>query len=135
MSKSAIYMASASSSAVAVGETVPLGSTVRRFGCNAVGNGDAVSLRGAGYYLVSFNATVAPTAAGTATVTMLRDGQPVQGASSSVTAGAAGAPQTASITAVVREFGCACDASSQLRFELSGADSMVSGAAVSVVKL
>lgn len=62
-------------------------------------------------------------------------GQPVQGASSSVTAGAAGAPQTASIAAIVREFGCACDASSQIRFELSGADSMVSGAAVSVVKL
>lgn len=135
MSKSAIYMASASSSAVAVGETVPLGSTVRRFGCNLMGNGDAVTLRGAGYYLVSFNATVAPTAAGTATVTLLRDGQPVQGASSSVTAGAANAPQTASLTAVVREFGCACDGTSQLRVEMSGADSMVSGAAISVVKL
>lgn len=135
MSKSAIYMASASSSAVAVGETVPLGSTVRRFGCNLMGNGDAVTLRGAGYYLVSFNATLAPTAAGTATVTLQRDGQPVQGASASVTATAAAQPQTASFTAIVREFGCACDTSSQLRVVLSGADSMASGAAVSVVKL
>lgn len=133
MSKSAIYMASASSSAVAVGETVPLGSTVRRFGCNAIGNGDAVSLRGAGYYLVSFNATIAPTAAGTAVATLVRDSAPVQGAVASVTATAAAQPQTVGFTAVVREF-CGAE-QSNLPVQLSGADSVVSNAAMSVVKL
>ena len=133
MSKSAIYMADTSSNGVSVGEVVPIGSTIRRFGCNLMGNGNAVSVRGVGYYLVSFNATVSPTAAGTAVVELLRGSTPVQGAVGSVTAAAANQPQTLGFTAIVREF---CNAEpASLTFRLSGADSVVSNAAVSVVKL
>lgn len=133
MSKSAIYMADPSSNGVSVGEAIPLGSTQRRYGCNLMGNGNAVSVRGTGYYLVSFNATIAPTAAGTAVATLLRGSATVPGAVASVTATAAGQPQTVGFTAIVREF---CNAEpSSLSVQLSGADSVVSSAAMSVVKL
>lgn len=133
MARSAIYMADTNSNAVAVGETVPLGSTVRRYGCGVVGNGNAVDLRSAGYYHVALTATVAPTAAGTATVRLMQGGQPVQGASASVTATAAAQPQTVGISALVRDFGCC--GGSQLTFQLAGADSIVSSAAAEVVRL
>ncbi len=133
MSKSAIYMADTSSNGVSVGDAIPLGGTQRRYGCNLLGNGDAVAVRGIGYYLVSLSATVAPTAAGTATVALMRNSLPVPGASASVTATASSQPQTLAITAVVREV-CGAEQSS-LSFQLSGADSVVSNTAVSVVKL
>ena len=135
MSKSAIYMADTASNAVAVGENVPLGSTVRRFGCNIRGNGNAVTTMGGGYYRVSFTATIAPTAAGTAVVTLMRDGSPVQGAVASTTATAAAQPQTVGFSAIVRDFQCACGSSANLTVQLTGADSLVSSAAIEVEKL
>lgn len=135
MARAAIYMADTNSNAVAVGEIVPLGGTVRRFGRALAGNGNAVAVRGPGYYSVTLTATIAPTAAGTAVVELLRDGQPVQGASASVTATAAQQPQTVGVSAIVREFGCGCGQGSQLSFRLTGADSIVSSAAVEVVGL
>lgn len=135
MSKSAIYMADTSSNGVAVGETVPLGSVVRNYGCSLRGNGNAVRTAGGGYYRVSFNATVAPTAAGTAVVTLLRDGVAVQGANASTTATAAGQPQTIGFSAIVRDFNCACGSSANLTVQLTGADSVVSNAAMEVERL
>ena len=133
MSKSAIYMADTASNTVAVGQIVPFGSTIRRFGCNLMGNGNAVDVRGSGYYRVSFNATITPSAAGTAVVALQRNGQSVQGATASITAAAAAQPQTAAFTALIRECGCACD--SALTVVLTGADSVVTNAAIEVEKL
>lgn len=131
MSKSAIYTANAVASTVAVGDLIPLGSTSRRYGCNLRQDGNGITATGAGYYLVTMSATVAPTAAGAVTVTAQKDGVAIIGATATSTA-AAGAATDLAFSAIVRNIGCG---SSILSFVLTGAAATVSNFAVSVVKL
>lgn len=131
MSKSAIYTANAAASTVAVGDLIPLGSTSRRYGCNLRQDGNGITATGAGYYLVTMSATVAPTAAGAVTVTAQKDGVAIIGATATSTA-AAGAATDLAFSAIVRNIGCS---SSILSFVLTGAAATVSNFAVSVVKL
>lgn len=76
--KSAIYTADPSSTVLtlstAAGTAIPLGTTVRRFGCNAVLSGNGVLLKGQGYFDVDASVTFTPTAAGAYTVTLFKDG-------------------------------------------------------------
>lgn len=131
MSKSAIYTANAVASTVAVGDLIPLGSTSRRYGCNLRQDGNGITATGAGYYLVTMSATVAPTAAGAVTVTAQKDGVAIIGATATSTA-AVGAATDLAFSAIVRNIGCG---SSILSFVLTGAAATVSNFAVSVVKL
>lgn len=131
MSKSAIYTANAVASTVAVGDLIPLGSTSRRYGCNLRQDGNGITATGAGYYLVTMSATVAPTAAGAVTITGQKDGVAIIGATATSTA-AAGAATDLAFSAIVRNIGCG---SSILSFVLTGAAATVSNFAISVVKL
>ena len=131
MSKSAIYTANAFASTVAVEDLIPLGSTSRRYGCNLRQDGNGITATGAGYYLVTMSATVAPTAAGAVTITGQKDGVAIIGATATSTA-AAGAATDLAFSTVVRNIGCD---SSILSFVLTGAAATVSNFAVSVVKL
>lgn len=131
MSRSAIYTANATANAVAVGDLIPLGSTSRRYGCNLRQDGNGITATGAGYYLVTMSATVAPTAAGAVTITGQKDGVAIIGATATSTA-AAGAATDLAFSTVVRNIGCD---SSILSFVLTGAAATVSNFAVSVVKL
>lgn len=131
MSKSTIYTANAVPSTVAVGDLIPLGSTSRRYGCNLRQDGNGITATGAGYYLVTMSATVAPTAAGAVTITGQKDGVAIIGATATSTA-AAGAATDLAFSAIVRNIGCG---SSILSFVLTGAAATVSNFAVSVVKL
>ncbi|MFR0798493.1 MAG: hypothetical protein ACLSHJ_06930 [Oscillospiraceae bacterium] len=83
MSKSAIYTTNVSAPTVAVGGIVPFGTTTRRYGCNIRQDGNAITLCGQGYYLVNISATLAPTAAGTVSLTAQKDGVAIIGATSS----------------------------------------------------
>ena len=65
--KSALYTAMQTPTAVAVDGVIPLGSLIRRYGCDITLNGNAVNIVGKGYYDVDASITVAPTAAGTVT--------------------------------------------------------------------
>lgn len=82
--KSAIYTADPSSTVLtlstAAGTAIPLGTTIRRFGCNAVLSGNGVLLKGQGYFDVDASVTFTPTAAGAYTVTLFKDGVAVPGA-------------------------------------------------------
>lgn len=81
MSKSAIYTTNVSNPTVPVGGIVPVGSTTRRYGCNIRQDGNAITLCGQGYYLVNVSATVAPTAAGTVSLTaQFQPTRPLRGA-------------------------------------------------------
>lgn len=91
----------------------------------------ATAATGAGYYLVTMSATVAPTAAGAVTITGQKDGVAIIGATATSTA-AAGAATDLAFSAIVRNIGCG---SSILSFVLTGAAATVSNFAVSVVKL
>ena len=67
--------------AVAVDGVIPLGSLIRRYGCDVALNGNAVNITGAGYYDVDASVTVTPAAAGIVTISLYKDGVAVPGAS------------------------------------------------------
>lgn len=133
MSKSAIYTAMTTPTSVAINGTVPLGMTIRRFGCNVAQDGNTISIKGRGYFLVTASITAAPDAVGIVTVAMSKDGVPVSGATASGSVSTAANPVALPITDIVRNV-CDCD-SSILSFNLSGTDSTVQNVAVTVVKL
>ena len=130
--KSAIYTAMQTPTAVDVGGVIPLGSLIRRYGCDIQLNGNAVNLTGTGYYDVDASVTVAPTAAGTVTATLYKDGVAVPGATASAAA-AAGAPIVLSFTALVRQ---PCyNGGAALSLVLTGAAGTVSNAAMRVQRI
>lgn len=133
MSKSAIYTANTTSTVLAVGALLPLGTTIRRFGCNLVQDGNTITVKGQGYYKVVASVTIAPTAAGTVTVTLNKDGVPVTGGTASGSVTTAATPTDLTIVAIVRNV-CDCD-SSVLSFVLDAGASTVSNIAVTVEKL
>lgn len=117
--KSAIYTANTSTVTINLTAqqptaTPPLGTTVRRFGRTDCENilelsGNGILARDSGYYDVDASAVLTPAAAGIYTVALYQDGQPVQGASQSITA-TAGATIALNIPAIVRTR-CDCGAS------------------------
>lgn len=133
MSKSAIYTVMTTPTAVAVDGTIPLGSIARRFGQYVNLNGNGITVTGAGYYKVDAVVTAAISAAGTETVTLLKDGVPIPGATASVTKGAAGDQAPLAITALIR-LGC-CDTGGVLTLRLDGTAATVNNVAMVVEKL
>lgn len=133
MSKSVIYTAMTTPTSVAIGSTVPLGTTIRRFGCNIAQDGNAITVKGKGYFLVTASITAAPATVGSVTVAMSKDGVPVSGATASSSVSTAANPTALPIAAIVRN-ACDCD-SSALSFTLDGTASTVQNVAVTVVKL
>ena len=132
MSRSAIYTANTTPTALAVGNIIPVGTTVRRFGQCVRQDGNTITLTGPGYYRVNASATVAPTAAGTVSVTGQKDGVAVIGATAAATTTVAAESENLSLDFIVRNVGCG---SSILSFALGGAESTVTNLAVTVTKL
>ena len=130
--KSALYAVLQTPTAVAIDGVIPLGSLIRRYGCDISLNGNAVNLSGAGYYDVDASITVAPTAAGTVTATLVKDGVAIPGATASAAA-AAGAPTVLSFPALVRQACCA--AGSALTLVLTGAAATVNNVALRVQRI
>lgn len=130
--KSALYAAMKTPTAVAVDGVIPLGSLIRRYGCDVALNGNAVNITGAGYYDVDASVTVTPAAAGTVTITLYKDGVAVPGATASETAAANGTVDL-SIPALVRQVCCA--AGSALTLVLTGAAATVNNVALRVQRI
>lgn len=131
--KSLIYTAMQTPTAVAVNGIIPLGTIVRRYGCNCNLNGNGVSINGSGYYDADVSVTAVPAAAGTVTVQLLKDGVAIPGATASATVAAADTAVTLAFPASVR-LGC-CSTGSVLTLLLTGAASTVNNAAVRVEKI
>lgn len=117
---------------VAVDGVIPLGSLIRRYGCDVALNGNAVNITGAGYYDVDASVTVSPAAAGTVTVTLYKDGVAVTGATASETAAANGTVDL-NIPALVRHVCCA--AGSALTLVLTGVAATVDNVALRVQRI
>lgn len=130
--KSALYAAMQTPTAVAVDGVIPLGSLIRRYGCDVALNGNAVNITGAGYYDVDASVTVSPAAAGTVTITLYKDGVAVPGATASETAAANGTVDL-NIPALVRQVCCA--AGSALTLVLAGAAATVNNVALRVQRI
>ena len=130
--KSALYAAMQTPTAVAVDGVIPLGSLIRRYGCDVALNGNAVNITGAGYYDVDASVTVSPAAAGTVTVTLYKDGVAVPGATASETAAANGTVDL-NIPALVRQV--CCEAGSALTLVLTGVAATVNNVALRVQRI
>ena len=135
MSKSAIYTANTSAQNVAVNGIINPGTIIRRFGQNLGLSGNAIQIDGAGYYDIDVSITAAPTAAGNVTVTMLKDGVVIPGATATQSTTAANNPVNLSISSLVREFCPCCDGLSNLTFVLTGTAASISNVAIVVEKL
>lgn len=130
--KSALYAAMQTPTAVSAGGVIPLGSLIRRYGCDISLNGNAVNLTGTGYYDVDASITATLTAAGTVTATLYKDGVAIPGATASET-GAANGTVNLSIPALVRQACCA--AGSALTLVLTGAAATVNNVALRVQRI
>ena len=131
--KSLIYTAMQTPTAVAVNGVIPLGTIVRRYGCNCNLNGNGIAINGQGYYDVDVSVEAAPAAAGTVTVQLLKDGVAVPGATAAATVAAAADIVTLAFPAPVR-LGC-CSTGSVLTLLLTGATSTVNNVAARVEKI
>lgn len=131
--KSLLYTAMNTPTSVAVNGTIPLGTIIRRYGCNCNLNGNGVTVEGAGYYDIAASATTTPDAAGTVTMQLVQDGVAVPGAVASATVSAADTAVNLAFSAAIR-LGC-CSTGSTLTLVLTGAASMVNNVALRVEKL
>ena len=132
MAKSAIYTANTTSTALTVGSSIPVGTTIRRFGQCVRQEGSSIALTAPGYYLVTASATLSPTAAGTVSITGQKDSVSITGATASETTAAAATSTNLALTFMVRN---SCCGSSVLSFVLGGEESTLTNFAVSVVKI
>lgn len=131
--KSAIYTTNTGAVDVAVNGVIPLGTVIRRFGCNANLSGNGIILTDTGYYDINASFTFTATAAGDITVTMFRDGVAVPGATATETAAAAAAKVNLSFPAIVRQQ--CCKNSSTLTFVLTGTAATLNSNPIVVKKL
>lgn len=133
MAKSSIYTVNTTAPTLAVGDIIPIGNTVRRFGQCIRQDGNAISVCGKGYYLVTASIVATPTAAGTITVNARKDGVAIPGATASATVAAANTNVNLTITAILRNM-CDCGGS-LLSFVLADAAGVINNIAVTVEKL
>lgn len=131
--KSLIYVAMQTPTAVAVNGIIPLGTIVRRYGCNCNLNGNGIAINGQGYYDVDVSVEAVPDAAGTVTIQLLKDGVAVPGATAAATVAAVANTVTLAFPATVR-LGC-CSTGSVLTLLLTGAASTVNNVAARVEKI
>ena len=85
MEKSLIYTANTAGAAIPVGNTVPVGSIIRRYGKCIDATGSAINLTERGYYDVAASATFTAAVAGNVRLTLLQDGVEDPGATASET--------------------------------------------------
>ena len=130
--KSNIYAVNTTSASVVANGTLPLSTTVRRYGCSANLSGNSISLSDAGYYLVIVNATFTAPVAGT--VALQDDGVVVPGATASTTVTTATTEvRSLSLAATVRVF---CNsAPDALTIVNTGVAATFSNISIDVVKI
>ena len=144
MSAGYLYAANTTSQTLAIGNTINMGSAIRRYGCVRGTSNPLVDISGSNTVLSScgrcpiyfdFNTdfVVTPTAAGTVIITAYQDGVAIPGATASATVAATDTTVTIPMTFGVRlNYG---DTSSNITYVLSGAASTVSNTAETVIKL
>jgi hypothetical protein len=107
MSRSLIQTASQSSLALEAGAVIPLGSVIRRYGCNCRLNGNSVEIEGEGYYEIDGTITLQPTEAGNVSVALYENGVVIPGTTVTGTVAAISDSITLPIVGTIRESCCA----------------------------
>lgn len=129
--KSAVYAANTSAQSLAAGDTINFGNVVRRFGCNCNVSGGNAIVNGSGYYDLDADVTFTAGGAGTAVITLYKDGAAISGATASVTT-VAETTYAVSIPAIIRQV-CCCE--STITAVITGVAATVLNAAISVEKI
>ena len=107
MSKALIYTANTSGAEVPIGNTIPVGSIIRRYGRCIDATGSAINVQESGYYSVDISASVTAAVAGDVVLALAQDGVPVPGARAAVTITTADTQvENLKITAVIRVRRC-----------------------------
>lgn len=107
MSKSLIYTANTAGAEVAVGNTIPIGSIIRRYGRCIDATGSAVNLIDPGYYAVDISVTATSAATGDVILALTQNGVPVPGARAAATIATADTQsENLSMTAMIRVMCC-----------------------------
>ena len=132
MSRSLIQTTNTTSSAVALNGTIPLGSVLRRFGCNCRLNGNKIEIEGTGYYTVTGTVTLQPEAAGAVSIALYENNVAVPSAVATGTAAAIGDDVTLTIVTTVRE--TCCEGASSLALVLTEGASTVTNVSLRVEK-
>lgn len=144
MSAGFMYSANTTPQTIAVGETINMGSNVRRCGCVkdsatpfASTNGLTTTLSSCGkcpsYFDIAAAFVVTPTAAGTVTITALQDGVAIPGATASATVAAEAAAVTLPLVFGVRLNSGVT--TSNITYVLTGAAGTVSNVAQKIIKV
>lgn len=132
MSRSLIQTTNTTSSAVALNGTIPLGSVLRRFGCNCRLNGNKIEIEGTGYYTITATVTLQPEAAGAVSVALYENNVAVPSAVATGTAAAIGDDVTLTIVTTVRE--TCCEGASSLALILTEGASTITNVSMRVEK-
>ena len=135
MSKTAIYTANTSSQNVVANGIINPGTVVRRFGQGLNLSGNAIQVSCPGYYDCDISVTLAPTAIGNVTVSLYKEGVPIQGMTATESVSTANNPTNLSITGLIRENCGCCDGVSNLTLVLTGTTSAVTNVAMDVHKI
>lgn len=107
MSKALIYTANTSGAEVPIGNTVPVGSIIRRYGRCIDATGSAVNLVEPGYYIVDVTASVTAAVTGDVVLALTQNGVPVPGARAATTITTSNTQiENLAMTAVIRVMCC-----------------------------
>lgn len=117
MSRSLIQTVNQSEQAVAENGIFALGTVQRRYGKDLRLSGNGIEATGTGYFSIAASVSIAPTAAGAATVALYDNGVQIPGAIAYGTAAAAGDPVNLAIVSTIRR-GCCCAGADSLTLVL-----------------
>jgi hypothetical protein len=129
MSRSLIQVTNQYNQTLEDNSVISLDSVLRRYGCNLRLVGNAIEVVGEGYYKVDACVTATPTAEGTVTVALYKDGVPVPGAVGSQTGTG---PMTIPLIDTIRLM--CCDGASNLTLVLEEGAGVVSNVSLRVEK-
>ena len=134
--KSALFCINLSEPTLNEGASVPLGSTIRRFGPNIRLDGTGILVKDSGYYDIEASFTVTPSATGIVTIQLYQDGVAVPGGLASATVAATDTTVNLNILAIIRVQGCGCvEETSMLDFKIIENGATINNAAVKVEKI
>ena len=117
MGRSLIQTVNQSEQAVAENGIFALGTVQRRYGRDLRLSGNGIEATGTGYFTITASVSIAPTAAGAATVALFDNGAQIPGAMAYGTAAAAGDPVNLAIVSTIRR-GCCCAGADSLTLVL-----------------
>lgn len=134
MTHNLIYTVNNAGTAVPIGNTIPVGSIIRRYGKCLDATGSAINLSDPGYYLVNVSATFSAAAVGNVTLALQQDGVAVAGATGAETIATATTENAnIALNAIVRVM---CCGNSRLSIVVGGTTApTISNLAIGVVRL